>query len=261
MLDFLGAEASDRELRLFAAACCRSVWAWVSDERLRGCVEAAESFADGLSSEDEFKSAADEAWDAVMLPYQAPDAETPVSAWYAARAAAGLGDIRSDSAPEVALYTAWKTAAVLATDGLGWCDPSWDEVLRNAWAAHRREIPDADAWPDLRSDAAYEVGWDSFTAFPGWASERREQARRLRDLFGNPFRPVILDPTWLCWNDGATVKIAQSLYDGRRFTELPILADALEDAGCTDRAVIEHCRAGGGHVRGCWVVDLLLGKK
>ena len=57
------------------------------------------------------------------------------------------------------------------------------------------------------------------------------------------------------------VQIAQAIYDDRAFDRMPILADALEDAGCTDRAILDHCRSEGPHVRGCWVVDLLLGKE
>jgi hypothetical protein len=82
----------------------------------------------------------------------------------------------------------------------------------------------------------------------------------IRDVIGNPFRPAVLDPAWLTWHDGAVRKMAQAIYDERRFGDLPILADALEDAGCADAAILAHCRETGEHVRGCWVVDLLLGK-
>jgi hypothetical protein len=76
----------------------------------------------------------------------------------------------------------------------------------------------------------------------------------------NPFRPCTVSPSWLAWNDGAIRKMAQSIYDDRAFDRLPLLADALEEAGCADAALLGHCRSGGEHVRGCWVVDLLLGK-
>jgi hypothetical protein len=79
----------------------------------------------------------------------------------------------------------------------------------------------------------------------------------LRDIYGNPFRPVTLNPAWRTLNVTA---LAQAIYDDRRFDDLPILGDALEDAGCTDAAILSHCRDPGPHVRGCWVVDLLLGK-
>jgi hypothetical protein len=91
--------------------------------------------------------------------------------------------------------------------------------------------------------------------------EARRQAPLLRCIFGNPFHPApVLAPGWLAWNDGAVSKMARMIYDGCRFADLPVLADALEDAGCTDAAILTHCRSGGEHVRGCWVIDLLLGK-
>ena len=91
-------------------------------------------------------------------------------------------------------------------------------------------------------------------------SERLAQACIVRDIFGNPFCPVIVDPTWLARQEAAVARIAQTIYDERRFADMPILADALEEAGCTDADILNHCRQPGEHVRGCWVVDLLLGK-
>ena len=91
--------------------------------------------------------------------------------------------------------------------------------------------------------------------------ERRCQAALLRDVFGPlAFRRVALDPSWLAWNDGSVRKMSQAVHDDRAFDRLLLLADALEDSGCTDAGVLSHCRNGGEHVRGCWVVDLLLGK-
>jgi hypothetical protein len=83
----------------------------------------------------------------------------------------------------------------------------------------------------------------------------------LRDIAGNPFRPVTVRPECLTWNDGIIVEVAQRIYDERAYERLPILADALEDAGCTDTDVLNHCRQGGEHVRGCFVLDLLLGRQ
>jgi hypothetical protein len=91
-------------------------------------------------------------------------------------------------------------------------------------------------------------------------TEEAAQAALLRDLFGNPFRPVTAAPAWLLWNGGTVVQLAQTIYEERAFDRLPILADALEEAGCDNADVLAHCRSGGEHVRGCWVVDLLLGK-
>jgi hypothetical protein len=85
-----------------------------------------------------------------------------------------------------------------------------------------------------------------------------EYARALRDIFGNPFRPVSLDLSWLTSD---VVSLARGIYAERAFDRMPILADALQDAGCTNDDVLNHCRDTSlTHVRGCWVVDLLLGK-
>ncbi len=81
--------------------------------------------------------------------------------------------------------------------------------------------------------------------------------KSLHCLFGNSFRPVALDPAWLT----PTVRgLAQGIYDDRAFDRPPILADALEDAGCTDEQILSHCRGPGPHARGCFVIDCLLGK-
>jgi hypothetical protein len=87
------------------------------------------------------------------------------------------------------------------------------------------------------------------------------QAAFLRDIFGPlPFRPVSLDPSWLAWHGGLLVSMARRMYDGRDFTDMAVLADALEEAGCQNPDLLGHCRSGGEHVRGCWLIDLLLGK-
>jgi hypothetical protein len=72
---------------------------------------------------------------------------------------------------------------------------------------------------------------------------------------------VTVAPSSLVWQDGTVPKLAQSIYDERTFDRLPILADALEEAGCDDTDILGHCRGPGPHVHGCWVVDLLLGKE
>lgn len=82
----------------------------------------------------------------------------------------------------------------------------------------------------------------------------------VREIFGNPFRPVTLDPAWLAWNGGTVPALAQSIYDERAFDRMLILADALEDAGCHDADILAHCRGAGLHALGCWVVDLFLKK-
>ena len=95
-----------------------------------------------------------------------------------------------------------------------------------------------------------------------WAAEMQAQAALIRDLSGPMlFRRVIFLPRWLSWHDRLIVSMARQMYDSRDFADMPILADALEEAGCTDQDILAHCRSGGEHVRGCWVVDLVLGKE
>jgi hypothetical protein len=83
-------------------------------------------------------------------------------------------------------------------------------------------------------------------------------ADRLRDIFGNPFRPVAFSPEW---RTDTAVTLARQMYESREFSAMPILADALQDAGCDSAEILDHCRGPGPHVRGCWVVDLVLGKE
>jgi hypothetical protein len=79
-----------------------------------------------------------------------------------------------------------------------------------------------------------------------------------RDIFGNPFRPVTFSPAW---RTSTVTALAAQMYESREFGAMPILADALQDAGCDSDDVLTHCRdAKQVHVRGCWVVDLVLGK-
>ena len=92
----------------------------------------------------------------------------------------------------------------------------------------------------------------------GRDAERLVQADLLRDVFGNPFRAARIDPAW----GTPTVRaIAEDIYDNDTFSEMPVLGDALEDAGCDDRDILDHARHARPHVRGCWVVDALLGRK
>jgi hypothetical protein len=137
---------------------------------------------------------------------------------------------------------------------------------------------------DLFADGGAEEGFHSAAQAAEWVAlanrDRKKAARAaqkvarvtmritrlpqidlLRDVFGPlPFHPLLIDSTWLSWNDGIIPKLAQAIYDDRAFDRLPILADALEEAGCTNADILNHCRQPSEHVRGCWVVDLLLGK-
>jgi hypothetical protein len=125
--------------------------------------------------------------------------------------------------------------------------------LERGWEVQPASAVTTDPFGTIQAtDAANSVG----TAVP-----RASQCALLRDVFGNPFRRVAINPSWVAWDAAAVRHLAQAIYDERAFDRLPILGDALEDAGCTSEELLKHCRSAGEHVRGCWAVDLLLGKE
>jgi hypothetical protein len=98
-------------------------------------------------------------------------------------------------------------------------------------------------------------------ASDGGRKEGQAQADLLREVFGNPFRRVAVRPAWRRWADGTVPRVAAGLYQEGAFHRLAILADALEDAGCTEARLLAHLRGPGPHVRGCWALDLILEKE
>jgi hypothetical protein len=133
-----------------------------------------------------------------------------------------------------------------------WSDQSTASWARKAIRAtlllRQNDYPDSVSWAAVGCAAA---------ALGNEDAEYAHQARLLKDVFGNPFQPVVFD---LAWRTSTAVGLAERMYESRDFGLMPILADALEDAGCDSEAILAHCRGDGPHVRGCWVVDLVLGK-
>jgi hypothetical protein len=158
-----------------------------------------------------------------------------------------------------AVEAAERFAEGTATDEELWrCHDEADEVL-NAIPTGSMDLHFA----GLAAVATSEEGFDSplpdlHAILP--PDEAREetaaQADLIRDIF-NPFRPVTVEPFWLT---PTVVALAYAIYVERAFDRMPVLADALEEAGCDNADVLAHCRGDGPHARGCWVVDGLLGK-
>ena len=148
-----------------------------------------------------------------------------------------------------------------------------EEVARRATGAASFVAPDPHIWTGRAASAAavlaamaWRVAYERETGAPvppelllkAVARERAAQAGLFRDLVGNPYRPPAFSPMW---RTGPVVELARAVHRDRAFELLPILADALEEAGCTDPAVLAHCRQGEpAHVLGCWVIDLVLGR-
>jgi hypothetical protein len=179
----------------------------------------------------------------------------------AERFADGLAGDGERSAARRAAQEASQTRAVTPWPTV----PKWQR--RAASAVYYAAAADAWEAADQARDLATEAllwragGYDA----PQWQevgkAERLAQADLVRDLLGPlPFRPVSVNPAWLAWDGGTVTKLAAAAYEGRAFDGLPILADALEEAGCADESLLAHLRGPGPHARGCWAVDLLLGQ-
>lgn len=199
MLEFLRGRATDRQLRLFAYACCRSVLPFIPPGPCREAVEVALRHADGESTADELAAAR-----AAAIALAERAGPNRAAAWAACEAAA----------------------------------PSAIRAARAAAEEAREQV----------RRAGERVAEE----------EARAQAGFLRDIIGNPFRPVA--PASVQWLAGVTAvrDAAEEVYAGGPQENLLLLADELERGGCADSGVLDHCRGPGPHVRGCWVIDLLL---
>lgn len=198
--------ASERQLRLFAVACCRIYWHLFRKKSLRSVrqlVLTAERYAEGTATEEELVDVAS----SVKRPKTGDDAGLVVKLAFSAA-------ITSDPHVGFGERAAAEEAAASAS----------------AWAAESGLIVD-------------EV-----------------QVALLRDIFKFTPPPPVL-PEWLAWRDGIVSIAAHEAYRSRDFSAMPVMADMLVDAGCTDADLLSHLRSPGPHVRGCWVLDLLLGKE
>jgi hypothetical protein len=226
VLRFLDAQPGNaRRLWLFAAACCRRVWHLLQVGAARRIVELAEAYADGEATEADLQAA-----------NNSPDF-AELDALY--QGGQGEAEVQMSACVVDALQTV-----------RGLASPS-DEVNTYLVVQNTSRNPAGDF---MRSSRDFR---DKVTAGRDEA-EFSEKEKLLRDIFGNPFRPVAFQPEW---RTSTVHGLARQMYQSRDLSPMPILADALQDAGCGDEDVLNHCLGGGPHVRGCWVVDLVLGKE
>ena len=214
--------STERKIRLFGLACCRRVWHLLPDQFHRDAVELVERYVDGTATVEEFKR--------VYGCHSQIDRSGHASGGYWAA---------------LAVFHVMFTYDTNPTAEDGYLLYGVNEAADDSCAAI----------------AFAQEGTDSEGKQKRWNEEAIKQADIVREIILHPDRPSpTVKPSWLAWNNGAIRKMVPSIYDARAFDRLPLLADALEDAGCTDADILAHCRGGGEHVRGCWVVDLLLGK-
>jgi hypothetical protein len=224
LLNFLKGQCGDRKLRLFGAACCRRLWD-VLPEGFRAAVAAGERFADGEIDRKQLAALAERG---MKAPGRLPVAFGSV-AWEKAGEA-----VQQVSRPPSAAGT-------------------WGRI-RHAARATVEAVAHGPRW------AAAPISERLDTCERLRADEKAAQAELLRDVFGNPFRPVALDPDVTARHGGLALTLARTIYDEGAFERLPVLADALEEAGCTAAALLDHLRGPGPHTKGCWAVDLVLAR-
>ena len=235
MLEFLKGKAGDRKLRLFACACCRRIWHLLVDEAVQQAVEVAEQSAEDLVRAEALRQACVCAEAAYRMRRKLADQTSClVEGFHAYWTASAIAD---------ASRVAWLTAMDLAD-----------------LSARGLDLPELVALLSAGTKQP-EHGGD----ISACDAEKSVQSNLLRDIVGNPFRPCILDTVW---RTPTVNNLATAAYNERSLpsgeldpARLAVLADALEQAGCNNEEILNHCRQPGVHVRGCWVVDLVLGKE
>lgn len=225
------AKGGKRKLRLLSVGCCRADWHLITNADCRRTIEVAERAADSKATRIEVRNAA-ASCDALAIAAQDR-----------MQVLMQRGHNYRSSNPEVKaimLDQAMAYAASYAASQRGGILGL--QIVTNSVAQLQVMQPDAAAELPL-SEKTRDVG--------------ARHCDLIRDVFGNPFRPVTIDPRWC---SSTVLDLARTIYDDRGWERMPILADALMDAGCDSEDLIKHCQGTGPHVRGCFVVDLLLGK-
>jgi hypothetical protein len=241
MLQFLQGRISVRKARLFAIACCRRIWHILTNQEGRDALAVAGQFAEGELTFEQVCELHDHLW---HISFSAIDG------------------FRREKENNLICTSVGAVSETLQEERF-FLDTSWVTGYRRGGSIKAPFSAALAVAHWHRKDDADGIHWDAFK------EEYREQAGVLREIVGNPFRAISLDPAWLAWNDHGIVKLAEAIYQERAFptgfldnARLAILADALEEAGCANPDILKHCREQGGvHVRGCWVIDLLLGKE
>jgi hypothetical protein len=258
MLAFLrtSEKLSERKGRLFAVAVCRRIWHLLSDERARRAVESAERFADRLASDEDLAAT----YEAVCRLVDQVAAESGETSPYGVNFASLAG---ADGTAAALCFNETFTALASFYCSYPAAYNSDAEVptLSAEYASWAAAIVATASHPVTASEEVYAERKSVFEKYE--ASEKVGQAAILRDIFCPwPFspKPVIAEGV-LTWDNGCIVKLAAGIYEEAAFDRLPVLGDALEEAGVTDEEILAHLRSPGPHCRGCWVVDLVLGKE
>jgi hypothetical protein len=250
MIEYLRNNASDRKIRLFVVACCRRIAELMPHEWSRRAVEVGERFADGHASEQERAAAREAAFsvDRLISSGQVPEVAKEFL-FYRDRIIGGANYIHASYAAGFAVD---KPGFTINPDGV---EVFWG--VRSAAHDSAHAVADVDLTNDPDRNPSDEDGWWT-TDVAAYEAERVAQCELLRDIFDNLFRSITVSRSWLT---PRVLSLGQAIYDKRAFGRMPELAGLLQQAGCNSQEILAHCCASGQHARGCWVLDLVLGKQ
>jgi hypothetical protein len=235
MLESLRGRASNRKLQLFACACCRRLLGLFPNAAIRDAIEFSERDADQLASPQEWHLA-----------------ERSVTSWLGEHSTLH-GSSPSTRAEASAVRTAHSLVERRAMSRLSLAVDAARDARRAIYEAanDRRAIRRAAAEDVVRVARAT---WQAAQRALG--AERQTQAALLRDIIGNPFRPLVPEPGW---RRPEVAVLAEMIYERQEFERLPELGELLQEVGCGAGPLPAHCRQRGEHVRGCWALDVILG--
>lgn len=250
MLDYIAGAVTDRKYRLFAVACCRRVEHLLADPRVTKALEAAEAFADGDAVEADLETSS--------------NAIAPVCRGLRSRARKGH---KSGDRGRIDLLSVEESAAE-AVATICFTGPQRYQGFRDSTRLTARAAAGDRAWDedeffnlclqDHPDPGKHNLTTEGRAFLQAVVEEHAIQCEFLRDIVGNPFRPVAPEQTWLT---NEVISLARTMYESRNFKAMPQLANALQDAGCNDDSILSHCRCKRTpHVRGCCVLDLILNK-
>lgn len=258
-----------RKLRLFAVACCRRIWPLL-DRSARKVVLLAEAHADGWATSSQLEVAVEEmskSEERLRSEFFSRGHPLLPRDWEMTLFPGGWLNINPAT---------WKTELEQSLRLSEICHPYSPDELReicvalkpfeaagNAASSDALQVLNHASWgvcvtPNSARWALETPGEDATEWFREREAESAAQAHLIRDIFGNPFQPRKTNPAF---KTSIVMSIARSIYFECQFDVMPILADALEEAGCNDDEILEHCRNGGPHTLGCWVVDSILRRK
>jgi hypothetical protein len=239
LINYVDTVFTTRQTQLYALACARQAQYLLTDERSTKALNTIERYIENMATDEEmyraWLAASDVSWDAWT-----PRQNTPNSDHYSA-----ITGSEDEPAAHAAASVAFASNVIVILPDK---DFSGDTVKYfSAASALRAEYCSELA---LQKDNVWKR-----SIYP------LNYAHLIRDICPFDHKIPTIPKAWLTWNDAIVPKIASEIYQDKTWSSMPILADALEDAGCDNVEILQHLREGGVHIRGCWAIDALMGRR